>query len=232
MQFISELKLFFLDSLFPYRCLLCFKEGEVLCTKCNLSLKPISNQFCIICHKPSFSGLTHNSCKNTLTPDGSLSMFSYKDIDKLIIDGKYNFISRIFEIFGIKLADFLISLGVKNNFENFIVTSLPLSNSRLRWRGFNQSHITASSFSSKTNLTYKQLLLRDKHKKSQKDLSREERKTNVLNAFQAFPGAPIKNQDILLIDDVVTTGFTLREAVKTLKQNGANEVWCLTIAKD
>ena len=229
---LRELKLFFLDSLFPHRCSVCNKEGDALCRRCEALIRPLETQYCIGCGKPSFSGLTHSTCKTNQAADGLISAYPYREVSKLIIEGKYNFISRIFEIFGAHTADFLLSLGLKDNFKDFLVTALPLSRSRLRWRGFNQSYITANALASKMQLPYKELLLRDKHKKSQKDLTREERKLNVANAFTLNPFSNIKGKNILLVDDVVTTGFTLHEAVKVLKRNGAGEVWCMTIARD
>ncbi len=232
MQFISELKLFFLDSLFPHRCSFCYKEGDAMCKKCITEQKPLETQVCIECLKPSFSGLSHTTCKSQYSPDGLISVFKYEEVSKAIIEGKYQFIARIFEIFGNLVSDFLLSMGLKGNFEKFTVTSLPLSHSRQKWRGFNQSAITGNYLSVKLNLPYRELLERDKHKKSQKDLDRAERKLNVKNAFRLAPAKDVRGKNILLVDDVITTGSTLKEAVKTLKQNGAAEVWCITIARD
>lgn len=231
-KFLTDLKLIFLDSLFPYRCLVCGRESDVLCKSCLDNLPILENQTCIMCGKNSFSGLTHLSCKTASTPDGLISLLPYKQTSKLIIEGKYNFISRIFEILGKQTADFLLSLGVLPTFKDFYVTPLPLSSMRERWRGFNQSHIIANTLASETRLKYEKLLFRIRHTKTQKDLPREERVKNILGSFELFPGAHVKGKNILLVDDVVTTGSTLKEAVKVLKRNGANQVWCITLTKD
>jgi competence protein ComFC len=76
------------------------------------------------------------------------------------------------------------------------------------------------------------LLQRIKNTKTQKDLTRAERFTNIARSFTLADGQAITNKNIILIDDVITTGATLLEAVKVLKSAGASQVWCLTLARD
>ena len=76
------------------------------------------------------------------------------------------------------------------------------------------------------------MLIRSKWTKTQKDLKKEARKENIEGVFKLKDGSNIENQNFILVDDVTTTGFTLLEATKILKRNGAKSVWCLTVARD
>lgn len=231
-NFWSDLKAIFLDSLFPYRCYFCSQEGEPVCNKCLTKLPRLETQQCIVCQKPNFLGLTHEKCKTKYTPEGIISIFPYHEVSRLIIEGKYNFIAKIFEILGSEIAEFLLAQGYTSMFNNFIVTPLPLSSSRLKWRGFNQSSILANVISAKLGLKFQETLVRKKHIKSQKDLPKAERSMNVAGCFAISAGQHPKNQKILLVDDVITTGSTLKEAVRTLKERDAGEIWCITVARD
>jgi predicted amidophosphoribosyltransferase len=74
-------------------------------------------------------------------------------------------------------------------------------------------------------------LQRGKSTRSQTALPRLERFANIQNAFSIQKSEPIKNKNIIIIDDVCTSGATLEEAAKFLKQHGANKVWAITLAR-
>ena len=140
------------------------------------------------------------------------------------------------------------------------LTPAPLHWMRQRWRGFNQSQVLTESLAKELGLEFADVLTRKKFTKTQKNLKKEQRIKNMESAFilksplppitplsplmpinsTAFPAAddtqprlsPIHNQNFILIDDVTTTGSTLREAAKVLKRNGAQKVFCLTVARD
>ncbi|MGB9608923.1 MAG: ComF family protein, partial [Minisyncoccia bacterium] len=119
------------------------------------------------------------------------------------------------------------------NMQNFIVIPIPLSKQRLKTRGFNQSELIAKSFADFFKIPLKtDLLFRIKNSKPQseiKDLN--QRKLNVLNCFQIKNQELLKGKNIFLIDDVVTTGATIYEAVKVLKSAGAKKIIVLAISK-
>jgi len=178
-------------------------------------------------------GLTHPKCKTPHSPTVLISFFDYRDpkISKLIITGKYKFIPEIYEILG-NLAAGSLNETYQNMLQTFIIVPLPLAIWRKRWRGFNQAEILAKIFSEKLEVPLLGTLKRIRTTKVQKDLNREERIKNILGAFSLRSEVDIKNKKILLVDDVITTGVTLREATKVLKRNGAGDVWCLTLARD
>src|SRR6478672_4409644 len=112
---------------------------------------------------------------------------------------------------------------------NFVVCAIPLHTTRMRWRGFNQSEIAARIFCQGLNIPYCPLLTRTKNTKTQKNLDASSRKANMANAFVCSYQSP---PNVILIDDVCTTGQTFLEATASLKQAGAHRVWCISIAKD
>lgn len=117
------------------------------------------------------------------------------------------------------------------NFKENLIMPVPLAKKRLRWRGFNQSELLAERFAVYYNLEInKSSLIRLKHKKPQAKLSEKERLENVKNCF-AWQGDNLNGRNIILIDDVATTGSTLNQCAKVLKAAGAGEVWGLAVAK-
>lgn len=121
----------------------------------------------------------------------------------------------------------------------WLVTPVPLHPRRYRWRGFNQAANFAKSLSQVTHWPYHpDLLKRSKHTKPQSLLKGDERRQNLLGAFEfnnntspPSNNSLLKNYPILLVDDVWTTGTTLKECAKVLKRNGAEKVWALTLAR-
>ena len=234
-EFFTDISNLVFDTIFPIYCLRCKTQAsEYFCAKCIKKLTPVLAQACAICRKPSLAGFTHPGCHNSLTPNLLISVYDYhdKNISEAIILGKYKFITRIYEQLGVELA-----LEIKQQY-NFVLTDvdyivpIPLARLRQRWRGFNQAEILGEKLASHSEIKISNILIRKKNTKTQKDLPQEARFKNMRDAFSIVPGAQVKGKNIILVDDVCTTGATLRQAVKTLKQAGANKVNCITLASD
>ncbi|MBI5754985.1 ComF family protein [Candidatus Peregrinibacteria bacterium] len=116
-------------------------------------------------------------------------------------------------------------------FEEWVVTAIPLHQSRERWRGFNQAESLAIHFCQTISLPYARLLVREKNTPAQAKLSRNERLRNVFSAFSLAPDADIVGKNILLIDDVCTTGSTLIQCAEILKRHGAKNVTGLVLGR-
>jgi len=117
------------------------------------------------------------------------------------------------------------------NFKENLVMPVPLASKRLRWRGFNQAELLALAVAENYNLRLdNKNLIRIKHKNPQAKLNEIERLKNVKECF-AWQGGDLNKKNIILVDDVVTTGATLNECAKVLKDHGAGEVWGLVAAK-
>jgi ComF family protein len=113
------------------------------------------------------------------------------------------------------------------------ITFVPLHKKRALNRGFNQSEILAFSIGKKLNIPVIECLEKSLVTKNQNELSREDRLVNVKGTFRIKPGAEdtVKGRNILIIDDVMTTGATLNEASRVLMGAGAANVRCLTLAR-
>ncbi len=112
------------------------------------------------------------------------------------------------------------------------VMAIPLHPSRLRSREFNQSLLLARQIGIARSLPYLiEALIRTRETPPQVGLSRQERDENIKGAFQVTQQNEIKDRRILLIDDVYTTGATLKEGAKTLMQSGAKEVIVSAVAR-
>jgi len=117
------------------------------------------------------------------------------------------------------------------NFSDNLIIPVPLSKKRWRWRGFNQAELLAKEVAGEYGLAIdKSNLIRIKHKKPQAKLNEIHRLENIKGCF-SWQGENLNKKNIILVDDVVTTGATLNECAKILKANGAGEVWGLVVAK-
>jgi ComF family protein len=231
--FLVDVKNLVLDTLFPVNCLVCNREGVFLCSLCQVALKRLEQQSCIVCEKASLAGITHPKCSAPFLPEGLVSFLDYRDknLSHVLIAGKYSFLPGVFGILGEVLASFLSESIWREIFQGFIVIPLPLSKSRRRWRGFNQAEILVNVLSEKLGMLQGSPLVKQ-NTRTQKDLNKEQRRKNVLGCFSLKAGAEVRGKNYILVDDVVTTGATLMEASKVLKRNGAAKVWCMTIARD
>lgn len=241
------------DLIFPKTCLKCKKEGRYFCDRCVLGIKTVF-QICPVCERPSPFGLIHPLCKTRNSLDGLTSFFIYEDIIKeaihklkyrRITDLKSEFLQIMFNEWGQK-SDEMTLLNRFIEQEKPTVIPVPLYWWKEHDRGFNQSSIIGEAIAKKFNLPFNdKILFRQKNTISQTKLKEEDRKKNVQNIFSVSPNILISPPrlasrveveagqylNILLVDDVWTTGATLKEATKTLKSAGAKKVWGLTVAR-
>lgn len=150
---------------------------------------------------------------------------------------KYQFIADIALSLSILLNRFIRSLTKHESQDVFsdnpLVVPVPLHPRRLRWRGFNQSELLASSLARHFLLRSDvSALIRNHQTTPQADIrEREQRLDNVNNVFFCARPDDIRGRTILLIDDVCTTGATLNECARVLKASGAKKVVALVVAR-
>ncbi len=123
---------------------------------------------------------------------------------------------------------------LKSNFQDAtLVVSVPLSKKRLATRGFNQAELLATGVARKIGLSFDKTSLRRKvhTEKSRAGMDRKARMESVINAFEVVSPRLIEGQNILLIDDVFTSGATVSNCAKALKKAGAAKVYVLTAAR-
>jgi len=112
-----------------------------------------------------------------------------------------------------------------------VVVGVPLHPNRASERGFNQAHLLAVALAKGAGLPVSRGLIRTRDTPSQTDLSARARRQNVRSAFAVAPGARLEGAAVTLVDDVTTTGATLRECAATLLAAGVNEVRAITVAR-
>jgi ComF family protein len=121
----------------------------------------------------------------------------------------------------------------KKIFQNYIVIPIPLHKNRQRERGFNQAELLGKIISEKLNLVMRRdLLVRVKETKNQAELKNwKDRKKNLEKSFAVTAPEIIRKKNIILVDDVCTSGATIEEAAKTLKESGTRKIIALVVAK-
>jgi competence protein ComFC len=121
--------------------------------------------------------------------------------------------------------------GVLKKYDFDMIVSVPLHRKKKALRGYNQSLLISREISRKTGIPEKSnLLCRVKNTKSQSTLTREGRYFNIRNAFLIKEKEEIKSKNILIFDDILTTGYTLNECSRVLKEAGAEKVVAAVIA--
>ena len=231
--FLIKCKNFVLDILFPPLCLNCKKgltQNKYLCDNCHNSIQLNTSLFCPVCRLR----LAENKkiCGHTKYLLGAAGNYDDSVIRNLIHYFKYNSFENLTPILGEILLRYIENCKLK--IENFIIVPIPLHPSRERQRGFNQSKLLAEYIAQRLNLNSIDALKRIKNTKPQAQCKNNESRTeNIKNCFKIKESAikSIKNKNILLIDDVFTTGSTINEAVQILKQNGARKIIALVVAK-
>jgi|SRR3989344_259152 len=218
-----------LDFLFPKKCVSCGRFGNYFCKNCIKLLNFIEEPVCPVCEKNAIFGKTHPRCESALSLDGLISIVIYKNpIKKAIYQLKYKFTKD--------LANDLVNIlftsknTILPNFSDPFLVPIPLHWFRRNWRGFNQTEILGLLISKRLKTRfYPDALKKETPTREQVTLKGKERQKNVANIFEADPN--VRGKEILLFDDVWTTGATLRSACGQLKRKGAKTVWGLTLSR-
>ncbi|MES2252857.1 MAG: ComF family protein [Pseudomonadota bacterium] len=237
-----------LDFLIPCRCLMCgdFTQASStslenitqpsLCTACWQQLSFITEPYCKACASPlSFDGDGCRSChEKSFVFDSARAALVYNDAAKqLITRFKHAGQTGYAQLFRPWMQT---AIETEQHYDGII--PVPLHFWRLFERGYNQAALLAHRFSLKRTFSsdvapipiLKGALKRIRHTPSQGHLSAQERLENIDNALNANP-AIVSGKCLLLVDDVMTTGATLNECARALKNAGAVRVDVLVLAR-
>lgn len=227
---------FLKEILAPKKCYKCHEKGAFLCEKClkkTLTFSPT----CYVCKASSRHFVNHVYCERShIFFDGVLTFTHYKQpwIQKLIKDGKYYHKKDVWE----DVAEILWKMIEEHIFEekeNILLIPTPMYFWKKILRGYNQSEVIAwhlwkkfwflQNFSSITKVRFTS---------PQSHLSRSQRQENLIGAYRVDPKQKkyLQNKTVIVIDDVISTGATLNEISKILKQNGVKKVYGLVFASD
>ena len=203
-----------LDILFPKKCLYCGKEGKYICQEC----------FSKINHQYFFQKINHDY------------------FDYLVCSSLYQGITRT-QIHNFKfheqayLYEYFIEVSLmKNKIYHFLkkfdfITFVPMNDEKQFRRGYNQSELLAECLGKQLGIKVVKLLKKPVELQVQSTLSKKDRINNVKHAFQFVDNINIQNKNIILVDDILTTGATARASSKLMKENGSNKICVFTIAK-
>ena len=208
----------FKDLIFPRNCFGCesplnFYEKR-LCLSCQIQLPLTSFHFT---HKnPLFQKL--NLQFETMAAT-SLFFFQKEGVlSNMIHLFKYKGVKKIGYFLGDWLANCLLESTFFKNIEGIV--PVPLHSKKQKSKGYNQAEIIAAALSKKMGVPlYKKVLIRVKNTTALARLGESERKDEVNNAFQIHPSFTLRNQHLLLVDDVLTTGATLSACASVLLKN-------------
>jgi ComF family protein len=214
-----KIKEFVLDLIFPKFCLGCKKEGAFLCEDCFATLE-------ISTSHQKFKGKNLTDLYFPVNYENFL-------VKKSIQNFKYPPLIRELkrELALIIISHFLL-LDKKPDFSDFVLVPIPLSKKKLKWRGFNQAEEIAKELANFLKIPLiSDCLVKLKETKDQVELSEKERRENVKGVFFVKNKEKIFGRNILLVDDVFTTGATMEEAARVLKEAGAKEIVGIVAAK-
>lgn len=226
---------------YPVTCSLCgqklpAEEKNRVCKKCKKDFKEVEGLICTKCGIPLDGGGEHcyvcKDNKNAFFFDRMRSSYLYKDgLRALVLKFKYS--DRMF--LAADLAAGMVKTFKDNDFyhDADIIIPVPLNIFRRIRRGYNQAALLAFEISRHTlKPVSEKVLIRKKITKPQFKLSKKERFDNIKDSFAVKKGAAVKNKNVLLIDDIVTTSATVSACANALKKAGAAKVNVLTLARD
>ena len=228
---VAKLKGIALDFLFPQWCVGCGRQGEFICPSCRGTLPRVMPPLCPRCGKPQSSGVLCPACVGWQAKiDGIRSPFRFDGVMRQAIHQlKYRNLRALAEPLAELLNDYLVASSIPGE----VLVPVPLHRKRLRERGYNQSSLLAEELGKLNKLpVVDDCLIRQRYAPPQaRTLTVEERRGNVEDAF-ACRDRRLLGKQVLLIDDVSTSGATLDACAAALKASGAISVWGLALARE
>ncbi len=217
---------------------------NAICSIVESILKIIYPDKCIVCHKiiseacdfgicreciKDFYIFNDDICRYDFESNNGFSMFLYNEpIRKIIHKFKYDDFGYYAKVMGIKMGEFLLK---QNLFSCDCIIPVPIHWKREKKRGFNQAEIMAREISKILRVSMiSDALIRVKNTKPQFGLGKEERAKNIEGAFEVVKPEKFFGKDVLIIDDIYTTGTTIYECLKLIKNSGARNIYYFTLA--
>lgn len=226
----------FLDLLYPPSCLSCSKKvtkANTFCATCWGNISFISSPYCIKCALPlpvaDHGQICHICYANPPIFDRARSVFRYDDYTRPLI---HDFKFHDKTVAACSFATLMSIHGKQLISLSDLIIPVPLTKNKLAQRQYSQSALLAKHIATINSKPIKLDIL-NKHfdTKNQIHLTKQERQKNLTYAFKCANPKVIANKNILLVDDVLTTGATANACAKILKQAGAARVFILTLAR-
>ena len=225
--------------LYPPACTICSASvdpGEYLCHECESKISRIVPPFCAKCSEPFDGAITTEfACANCahrrIYFEAAVSAYRARGIVRhVILNFKYGRQIHLRHLVGRWLVAAFDDPRLRDCRFDAIVP-VPLHPARERERGFNQAELLAERLSDRLSLPLRPALERVHYTTTQTAFDRAERMKNLRGAFRLRKKADVRSLRVLLIDDVLTTGSTLSECARVLKEAGAQSVHAATAAR-
>lgn len=223
-----------LQMVLPSWCVACGGELPLrgrtasCCPACWASLPKIDGAKCRSCAVPIPGGTVCLPCMlHPLPLDWCDAWGSYRDALQQIL---HAFKFDLHDFYDTPLAGLLHeTLRERGDFAFDAIVPIPMTSAKERRRGYNQAELLARALAERTGIPSERLLTKTRDGASQSTLAKEERAANVHKAFAASPET--RKKSILLVDDICTTGETLRACARELQKRGATRVCAISVAK-
>lgn len=213
------------------KCFWCQKSEHFFCRQCNDNLK-LYKPYCYVCKKESSNFLVHKECQIRFPLEQVIVLTRYRNtgIKKLLRHAKYYGRYKAYKHIIYQNLDFFQEYIDPNN---SIFIPVPMNFMR-RWkRGYNQSCEIAQNLSQICWIPVENKFInRIKNNPQQSHLSRKDRATNLSGAFSLGSKLVDKSKTIYIVDDVISTGATVLEITKLLRENGYKKVRVIALASD
>ena len=225
------------ELIFPSRCLACSAYGDTLCHTCLAAIPRRTSQECLVCKRPSRNGqacptcATHSTLDHLLVAGHADHPVLWQAIHTLKYAHAHTLARPLAEYAVRALAHHPATSSVFQT--NPLLIPVPLHPQRERERGFNQSALLAQHIADRIGMHHHtDAFERTRATESQTHThSRWERLHNMQNAFAVRRPELVRGRDIVLVDDVCTTGATLDACASVLKDAGARTVSAVVIAR-
>jgi len=214
-----------LNVVFPINCLVCGRESDWLCDECLKKLTVSRSITCCLCGKYAQEDGLCAKCQKETKLAGAIALFKYQDpaIGALVKAAKYQ---KYPDALRFTLMHYRAQILKRLPVGEWQFTFIPGSPDHQKKRGFNQAEVIARALAGQELPVFK-TLEKSRETEPQVGLDRKKRLTNLAGAFEATRKVGI---DVVICDDVVTTGTTLKEAAKVLHKTGAKRIFAVTIA--
>ena len=229
-----------LDLIYPpnIKCIICNRSLKIddqygFCEECYQDIRFIGEDCCDKCSKPFNKSVDMTICQDCIKQEHFFhravsAVEYYGKIKKLIFSFKYHDATYLAKYMG----DMMIEVFQREELTADIIMAVPIHSIRQRNRGYNQAHLLAKYISKELGIDYyKGYLIRVKNTEVLYNLTKHKRKKIMQDAFEIGLNKDIRHKEILLIDDIYTTGTTVNHCSKVLIEAGAKEVTVLTFAR-
>ena len=219
-----------LNLLYPAKCFVCenifqAEEQNIVCKDCINKISPSEVFYCKSCGAPT------ENCQKCLKKRKYEYIKVFTSADEKLID-----IIALYKLQRVKPLGKEIANRISEDISEFVkkenidlITYIPLSKRVYRERGFNHLEFILKNIF--PLYMVKNVLLKNRETKLQMSLSAEERKRNIKGAFSLNPDVDLKNKNVLVFDDILTTGSTMLEAYKTIKKGNPKKIFGYVICR-